>query len=147
MKQSLLFFFSVFFINVAAFAEASFGKLSYIEAVNISGRQRMLSQRIVKNHLIFLTKKTSEETFEEYSLSLIEFKANLKLLKTNSDHSNKKIKQLLALEKETYGSFLNELSFDEDQNFDKLKKLSKQLLRVCDNLVSLLRLEKNKEKL
>lgn len=68
-------------------------ELSYGRAVNIAGRQRMLSQRFVKDFLLQQMGYKNAATSEELDSTILHFNSNFKLLKRN--FKSRKAKSLL----------------------------------------------------
>jgi len=82
-----------------------FGEITYSHAINISGKQRMLSQRMTKIYLQRLSGKT-EKLNKQYQESLIEFNENFALLEKSAVNSSAEVKNAVAAEKKQWEIFL-----------------------------------------
>ena len=82
MKFKLfLVLFSLVFISGYSFAQnKTYGKISYEKAINLAGKQRMLSQRIAKIKVLNSVGASSTDLKAELSSSITIFVRNLKIL-------------------------------------------------------------------
>ncbi len=136
-KHSQLIAFTVLILmNLNIFAQnKNFGKISYKKATNISGKQRMLSQRIAKVCLLKLAGATGSELNKEYNSSLQLFERNLSILETNARSSSAKVKTLIRKENNQFLKFKNILTKRSLQNVNLVMQTSNELLKVCHSLV------------
>jgi len=132
LTSFILVFISILSINAQ---ESGFGEISYEKATNISGKQRMLSQRIAK---VFLLKKagaTGTELNRELSSSMQLFKRNLSILESNSKKSSYKVKASVRKEKEQWELFETKLKSFDQPNVEEVMSLSNELLKRAHALV------------
>jgi len=114
---------------------SSFGKISYNKATNISGKQRMLSQRITKVHLIKLAGANGVELDNEFTSSIRLFQRNLAILKANATKSSVKVKAIINKENKQFEKFKNELRNTSVSNVQTIMATSNELLKICHSLV------------
>lgn len=113
-----------------------YGNLTYSDAINISGKQRMLSQKISKVYMMRLNGSSKEATNEEFKASTRLFNENLMKLDDNSTNSSEKTKSLINEEKQQWEKFLNKFLLNPIDNVNKLLILSNGLLDKCKALVT-----------
>lgn len=107
------------------------------EAMNLSGMQRMLSQRMAKTYLMIGSGVRAEVANEQFDQSLAKFESNYQAL---SDYApNTEIRQALA----TAGSIWQEyrqllLNSPSRENAPQVLALSDQLLGQCEKVVQLI---------
>ncbi|WP_299441305.1 type IV pili methyl-accepting chemotaxis transducer N-terminal domain-containing protein [uncultured Aquimarina sp.] len=112
----------------------NFGAITYAKAVNISGKQRMLSQKMSKAYLL-LAKGINEESIKkELNSSKFIFEKQLQILIKNASSSNvklslKRINKLWLEFKEVI------TSTPDTQNSLKIMKLNTNLLKTCNDAV------------
>ena len=124
---------SLSFFNASA---QNYGDLSFNDAINISGKQRMLSQKISKVYMMRLNGASKEATSEEFKASTGLFNDNLILLDNNSTNSSAKTKTLISEEKAQWEKFLNKFLLNPTDDVNKLLVLSNGLLDKCKAAVS-----------
>jgi len=134
LKQKLLI--SVFLLtSMFTYSQVStFGKMSYEKAVNLSGKQRMLSQKIAK---VVLLKKAGADTpalKAELKSSITLFERNLKILGDNSIKQSSKVKAMLRNEAQEWGKLKLAIA-KPNLDVDLLLSMSESLLGKCHNLV------------
>jgi len=112
----------------------NFGEITYGHATNISGKQRMLSQRMTKVYLQRLSGKT-DKLNKEYQASLIEFNENFATLEKNSVNSSAVVKAAVAQEKKQWEAFLQTFLFNKKLGMDEVINNATSLLKICNNLV------------
>ena len=138
MKNSYLKILVLFitFASQQVFSQNStYGNISYKKATNISGKQRMLSQRIAKVHLIKLAGASGSQLSSEFNSSLQLFQRNLSILRDNSTKSSAKVKSLIKKEGSVFEKFKAVL---RDRNIGKVNSVietSNELLKTCHALV------------
>lgn len=113
----------------------NYGDISYNKAVNISGKQRMLSQKMSKAYLLMAKGVKDEKIKRELNSSKFIFKKQLEILKANASSSSTKlyIKSIYKL----WNKF-NVLLSDTPPNISTSKQiidLNTALLKACNNLV------------
>ncbi|MDO8697475.1 MAG: type IV pili methyl-accepting chemotaxis transducer N-terminal domain-containing protein [Pseudomonas sp.] len=107
------------------------------EAMNLSGMQRMLSQRMAKTYLMIGSGVRAEVANEQFDQSLAKFESNYQAL---SDYApNSEIRQALV----TAGSIWQEyrqllLNSPSRENAPQVLALSDQLLGQCEKVVQLI---------
>ncbi len=112
----------------------TFGNISYEKATNISGKQRMLSQRIAKVYLIRLAGGRSPELSAEFNSSIQLFARNLSILESNSKDSSSKVKASIKKEKSQWELFKKKLR-DDKTTVDEVINVSNELLQKAHSLV------------
>ncbi len=113
----------------------TFGKISYGKATNISGKQRMLSQRITKLYLLKLAGSHGTELTKEFNSSIQLFERNLAILESNSKEASIKIKTTLKKEKTQWEVFKKELREHSLQKVGAVMTKSGELLKKCHQVV------------
>ena len=132
-KLASLFIISVLIItNLQA---QKYGNITYRDAINVSGKQRMLSQKITKIYMMRLNGGTKDATDEEFKASTRLFNKNLMSLEENAATSSDEIKNLISLEKLQWEKFLSKFLLNPTDNISKLLALSNGLLDKCIALV------------
>lgn len=140
MKQKIIKFLSTItlvslsFISSIYSQSKDFGEITYSHAVNISGKQRMLSQRMTKIYLLRLSGKT-EQLNKQYKESLIEFNENFALLEKNAEKSSIAVKNAVAAEKKQWETFLQTFMFQKNLSMEQVVTRATTLLKICNNLV------------
>ncbi len=115
--------------------ELGYGDISYEKATNISGKQRMLSQRIAKVFLLQKAGASGSDLSRELTSSIQLFKRNLSILETNSKRSSYKVKSSIRKEKEQWELFETKLKGFDKPNVDEVMSLSNELLKRAHALV------------
>jgi len=132
--KKLILLFSLVLLNISGVFGQKYGNLTYSEAINISGKQRMLSQKIAKTYLLKLTELKLGS--EEYKKATQTFNENLNLLINNSSTSLESTKLSIEEEKKQWVKFLNVLMLNPTNNVDKIILIANGLLNNCKDLVS-----------
>lgn len=114
---------------------STYGKISYKKATNISGKQRMLSQRIAKVHLFKLAGASGSQLSSEFNSSIQLFQRNLSILKSNSTTSSAKVKSLIKKEANVFDKFKSVLRDRSISKVNTVIETSNQLLKTCHALV------------
>lgn len=112
----------------------NFGNITYAHAVNISGKQRMLSQRMTKIYLERRSGKT-ETLNKQYQESLVEFNENFALLEANAIKSNTEVTEAVKAEKKQWEAYLQTFMFDKNASMEVVVEKATELLKICNNLV------------
>ena len=134
--RNLLSIFILLTVGISTLQAQKYGNITYSDAINISGKQRMLSQKITKVYMMRLNGATKNETAEEFKASTRLFNKNLMSLDDNSTNSSEKTKELIVQEKSQWEKFLNKFLLNPTDNVNKLLVLSNGLLDKCKALVS-----------
>lgn len=133
--QKILVLLIIVISQHAIAQNSTFGNISYKKATNISGKQRMLSQRIAKVHLIKLAGATGSQLTSEFNSSIQLFQRNLSILKSNSTKSSAKVKSLIKKEFNVFEKFKSVLRNSKISNVNSVIETSNQLLKTCHSLV------------
>lgn len=134
-KINLLLMLLVSSFTIALAQNSTYGNISYKKATNISGKQRMLSQRITKVYLIKLAGASGSELTSEFNSSIQLFERNLSILESNSTKSSAKVKSLLRKEKSVFETFKNTLRNRDISNVNNAITMANTLLKTCHALV------------
>lgn len=119
---------------IVAQKNSTYGKISYEKAVNLSGKQRMLSQKIAKVIVLRIGGAETPALKSELNSSKIIFERNLKILKDNSVTQSSKIRASINAELNQWNEF-KALIEQPIGDIDLLLSLSEELLRKCHYLV------------
>ena len=123
-------------ISYFSVSSQNYGSMTYSDAINMSGKQRMLSQKISKVYMMRLNGTPKEATDEEFKASTRLFNKNLISLDDNSKNSSDKTKGLIAEEKLQWEKFLSKFLLNPTDNVSKLLVLSNGLLDKCKAVVT-----------
>ena len=115
--------------------ETTYGNISYQKATNISGKQRMLSQRIAKVVLIKQAGGHSAELNQELSSSIQLFKRNLSILDANSKNASFKVKNCIKNERQQWELFERKLNSSTQPTVAEVIDISNTLLKKAHALV------------
>jgi len=113
----------------------TYGNISYEKATNISGKQRMLSQRIAKVFLIKQAGANGAELNKEFTSSLQLFQRNLSILETNSKNTSSKIKASIKKEQSQWELFKGKLTAPNKPSTMQVINMSQSLLASAHALV------------
>jgi nitrate/nitrite-specific signal transduction histidine kinase len=103
-------------------------------AVNISGKQRMLSQRMGKDFVFISLNLQAEQAQREMMASTIIFEENLAALKAFA--RTDQMKELIKIEEETWREYKKLLqTTPSKENAINVVKYSGVILKVCDDVV------------
>ncbi len=127
----VLFCFTFCFTNAQ---QATFGNISYEKAINLSGKQRMLSQKIAKARLLKIMNATTSEVANEFTSSMKLFERNVKILQTNSREQSSKVKALIRQQNADWVQY-KDLVSKSQIDVEKLLSKSEALLSKCHALV------------
>lgn len=136
MKLKLfLVLFSLIYISGYSFAQnKTYGKISYEKAVNLAGKQRMLSQRIAKIKVLNSVGASSTDLKAELSSSITIFVRNLKILDLNSISQSAKVKATLRQESSEWNRFKAVVE-KPNPAVEDLLAMTESLLTKCHALV------------
>ncbi len=121
--------------SLATWAQnGKYGEIEYAKAINISGKQRMLSQKIAKDYILMAKGISSLKIEKEFKSSKFIFERQLKILEANSRNSTEKfaLKRIKKLW-EQFGSIVN--SPPSYANAQKIMEMNTPLLSACNQLV------------
>lgn len=131
---TLLFCALVYLTNMFS-QSSSYGELDYARAVNMAGRQRMLSQKIAKSYLLLtINEINNNNTLAELNSSTKIFKKQLEILTENAETAAVKtsLKKAEALWLE-FDNVIN--STQNPTNSLKVSQLNTELLTACNDVV------------
>ncbi len=112
----------------------SYGKIPYTKAVNISGKQRMLSQKMAKSYLLLTKGISDDEIKRELNSSKFIFSKQLEILSANAETSAIKL-YIKNVEKLWY-KFKKLIDTPPSRkNSAQIMELNSRLLNTCDELV------------
>ena len=111
----------------------NYGKISYKKAINLSGKQRMLSQRIAKIRLLKTVGASTVDLKTEYNTSVTLFERNLKILDMNSNNQSAKVKAFIRQEKSAWEKFKTFIT-KPSVNADDILENADALLTKCHAL-------------
>lgn len=133
MKKN--YFLAIAFLFSAQLLASNFGSLSYGYAINIAGKQRMLSQRITKTALLKANQLGSENLTTDLEASISLFTTNYHTLLRNSENANKRFEILLKEELKAWNDFLGDVRAFNGEGLTSLLNKSEILLGVCQKFV------------
>ena len=134
--KSLFLLIAFFTLNLTTtIAQSSYGDISFNEAVNISGRQRMLTQKMSKNYLL-LVKTPSNTSFKtELNESKSLFESQLSTLRKNAPSaSNKSLIEKIDNLWNTFKGLTEDLPANT-KSAKSIMDLNTGLLKACNDLV------------
>ncbi|MDH7444186.1 type IV pili methyl-accepting chemotaxis transducer N-terminal domain-containing protein [Aquimarina sp. 2201CG14-23] len=137
MKKSIILASTILLIlcQVNLFSQSqNYGTITYGKAVNISGKQRMLSQKMSKAYLLMAKGINDDAIKKELNSSKFIFEKQLQILTKNATSTSvklslKKVNQLWEIFKEVI------LSNPDFQNSTRVMKLNTDLLKACNKVV------------
>jgi len=112
-----------------------YGKISFEKATNISGKQRMLSQRIAKLFLLKKAGANGAELDHEYNSSIQLFARNLSILESNSKGVSAKVQLTLKSEKTQWKYFRKTLESKTQPSVALVMDMSNNLLKKAHAVV------------
>lgn len=135
MKNWILLI-AIFVSTICISQKSVYGKISYSKATNISGKQRMLSQRIAKLYMLRLAGSQGQELSKEYNSSIQLFERNLAILESNGSAASIKIKSSVKKEKKQWELFKSNLrGGSSTENLSTIISNANELLKICHALV------------
>jgi len=105
LKTTLMLFSIVLITNVLVAQNKTYGKISYEKAVNLAGKQRMLSQKIAKVKVLKFVGASTAALKAEFSSGMTIFERNLKILELNSKGQGSKVKAVIRSENSEWVRF------------------------------------------
>jgi hypothetical protein len=132
MKQigTILF---VFFLSASALAQTT--TLTLGSAINIAGKQRMLTQRMAKSFIFKSIGTLPDQAQKELNSSMLLFEENLKLLQANAYNVN--IKTKLDREADLWKTYKTALSAAFGRgSASYILTLNTDILNACDEVVT-----------
>lgn len=124
----------------ASFGQAKYGALTFNKAVNISGKQRMLTQRMGKIYLYLLDNPTDVKAAKDLKITKIIFEKQLNILENNTSSAltRSRIKEVKDTWKK-YKKFLESTPNKEDAV--KIINTNSTILKYANNVVNAIILE------
>ncbi len=121
--------------STLSFAQSQkYGDIDYNKAINISGKQRMLSQKMSKAYLLMSQGIENDKIKKELNSSKFIFEKQLEILKENAGSSSTKLylKEVYKI----WGEFKAIISKDATENLAlKIMELNTDLLKNCHQVV------------
>ncbi|WP_405205885.1 type IV pili methyl-accepting chemotaxis transducer N-terminal domain-containing protein [Aquimarina sp. LLG6339-5] len=113
---------------------SKYGAISYAKAINISGKQRMLSQKISKAYLLTAKGINDQSIKKELNSSKFIFEKQLQILTKNASSSSTKLS--LKKVRTLWDDFKAIIASTPDaQNSLRIVKANTNLLRTCNDVV------------
>lgn len=135
MKKIISLYLLILCTYIGICQSNSYGNISYSKATNISGKQRMLSQRITKLYMLKLAGSHGTELTKEFNSSIQLFERNLSILESNGKSSSMKIKSSLRKEKSQWERFKQVLREHSISKVNSVMTNCNELLKRCHELV------------
>ncbi len=146
MKAKQLIIAVLTLVNISAMcAMDNFGDITYGEATNISGMQRMLSQRITKVYLLKLNGATGAAFDKEYKGGLELFNKNFIKLSKNSEGASGEVKAAVKAEGDAWKAYMDVVIFKKAKDVNTILAASNALLKKCHALVLAIEKEGGKD--
>ncbi len=120
----------------------NFGSINYNKAINISGKQRMLSQKMSKAYLLMSKGINNEKIKKELNSSKFIFERQLDILNQNAKNSSTKLylKKVYRLWSE-FRSIIDETA--SIKNSQRIMALNTELLNACHQVVQSIEMSSN----
>lgn len=136
IQRLLLVSALLLFLATDSFAQSqNFGSITYGKAVNISGKQRMLSQKISKSYLLLAKGINDAQIKKELNSSKFIFAKQLQILTQNSTTSA--VKLSFKNVNNLWTQFKTLINTTPDyQNSSRIMKLNTALLKACNEAVT-----------
>lgn len=134
MKKVLFIICFLLFVCASYAQDAKFGKLSFEKAVNLSGKQRMLSQKIAKIVVLKSLGANGLNMERELKSAQTLFNRNLMIIKNNSVSQSAKVKAKVMAESKEWSRFKTILP-TATANLEQFLSQSEMLLKKCRELV------------
>ncbi len=122
------------FVNTSYAQTQKYGDIDYNKAINISGKQRMLSQKMSKAYLLMSQGIENDKIKKELNSSKFIFEKQLQILKANASSSSTKlyIKQVYKI----WDDFKKIISQDaSNANALRIMDINTDLLKNCHQVV------------
>ncbi|OEK09309.1 hypothetical protein A8C32_11335 [Flavivirga aquatica] len=135
LKNTIIIFSFVFLnINKLSSQSQNYGTIDYNKAINISGKQRMLSQKMAKAYLLLTKGVNNEKIKRELNSSKFIFKKQLEILRENATSSS--VKLYIKNVDKLWEAFKILISSPVNLNdSERIMKLNSKLLSACHELV------------
>ncbi len=134
MRKKLLVVLMFIFSLTTFGQDAKFGKLSFEKAVNLSGKQRMLSQKIAKIIVLKTIGANGQNMERELKSAKTLFNRNLTILKNNSVGQSAKVKAKIQAEAKEWSRF--KLALGTARNdIDLFLSQAETMLKRCHEVV------------
>lgn len=140
--KKFYFLITTVLISLTTYA-SNFGSLSYGYAINLAGKQRVLSQRITKMTLLKANHLETNDLNYNLEASISSFTTNYHTLLRNAEKSDKEFVTILKEELKRWNIFLVEVRKFEGGDMISLLSKSKALLKVCHKFALKLEAEAN----
>lgn len=141
LKLVPLFIF-ILGLNTKSFSQK---KISVGEAVNIAGKQRMLSQRMAKNKLYIEANTNSREAKKELNKSILAFELGLNKLKNFAP--NKHVKYQIELQDLAFRYYKQFMEKSTESSMQEAIDCNTLFLTLCDRgVTSIINYSKNNNK-
>jgi hypothetical protein len=132
INKSMMLLFGFILIVSQIFAQTTV--LTLGNAINISGKQRMLSQRMAKDFIFKSVGTLPEQAQKELNSSMVLFEEGLKVLQANA--FNMEIKAKLDREEQLWKIYKNALSVGFGKGASTyVLTLNTDILNACDDVV------------
>jgi len=100
LKRVVIVLFVFLSVSFSFSQKKEFGAITYNKAVNVSGKQRMLTQRMGKIYLYLLENPDDFKAKRDLKIAKILFEKQLSILEENN--SSKKVRRELKIVKDTW---------------------------------------------
>lgn len=130
----LIVLVTLLFTNNILSQSQNFGSMDYNKAVNISGKQRMLSQKMSKAYLLLSNGLNNDKIKKELIASKFIFQKQLDILNQNAESSSTKLylKKVYKLWSEFKGVIESSPNLN---NANRIMELNTDLLKACHQVV------------
>lgn len=120
-----------------------YGTLTYNKAVNISGKQRMLTQKMGKTYLYLLNNPDDFKAKRDLKIAKILFEKQLSILEENS--KSKKVNKELKIVKDTWSKYKLFLEAEPNKSDAiKIVNTNSTILKYANNVVNAIIIESKK---
>ena len=124
----------IFSTNSVLSQNKTYGKISYEKAVNLAGKQRMLSQKIAKVKVLKSVGASTAELKAEFTSGKTIFARNLKILSDNAKDQSTKVKAMVRQSTAEWGRFESIIN-KPAPDVNELLNSAEDLLVKCHGLV------------
>ncbi|TYA71920.1 type IV pili methyl-accepting chemotaxis transducer N-terminal domain-containing protein [Seonamhaeicola marinus] len=136
LKRSYIIGIGLYLVTFSLFAQSqNYGSISYNKAVNISGKQRMLSQKMSKSFLLLAYGANNGDIKRELTSSKFIFQKQLEIIKENGKNASV-IKLLVKKTEKIWQEFKYLIEAEPNlQNAKRVLNLNTDLLKSCHAIV------------
>ena len=135
MKKKIIFTFLIISYFSVFSQSKEYGALTYNKAVNISGKQRMLTQRMGKIYLYLLDNPDDFKAKRDLRIAKILFEKQLSILEENS--TSNKVKKELKIVKDTWKKYKSFLETTPNRvSAIKIINTNSTILKYANNVVT-----------